>query len=82
MSESSPKKVSRLGRILGVLGFMAVTREITWQPEDRRLRHRGSYHSGVFYHGNPIYFPKRKKFKGSDKPMAKRNTYKKFKKYA
>lgn len=59
------------------MGFMSAAGVI-----NKPSHHVGRHHTGGgFYHGNPIYFPPRKKYKGSDKPTARRNTYKKFKKY-
>ncbi len=80
MKEKTQRRSSGLTAILGALGFLAIASRM--QGKSRVSGRASGGGGGWMGAGNPIFIPQRKKFKGGDKPMARRNTYKKFKKYA
>ena len=61
-----PRKQSRLGRILGALGFLAIATKYN--------RGTAKYAGTGMRYGSPIFFPQKKKWKGIDKEKNRKNS--------
>jgi len=75
--EKTQRRPSGLGRILGMMGFMAAANAVNIKGGN------GFAYGGIksASHGHPMYSPPRKKYKGIDKENNRKHSYNKFKKY-